>query len=109
MAILELPLRPDLEDYQFETELEGETYQFRVAWNPRPGAYFMGLLDEDETDLKPGVRVVLNTPLYIRDVDNRFPPGQLVAIDTSKTNVEPVFGEFGRRVKLLYIESTELS
>jgi hypothetical protein len=108
MATLELPLRPDLDDYQFETELEGETYQFRVAWNPRAGAYFLSLLDGDENELKPGVRVVLGVPLYIRDTDARFPPGQLIAIDTSHTDVEPAFGEFGRRVKLLYVEAAEL-
>ena len=108
MATLEIPLRPDLDDYQFETELDGETYQLRIAWNARALAYHLSVLDGDGETLKPGIRVVLGIPLGIRDTDARMPPGQIIAIDTAHTDVEPAFGELGRRVKLLYVEAAEL-
>lgn len=108
--MLTIPLRTDLAHYEFQIELEGESFVFELRWNERDGAWALSISDADGNPLLSGRRVVLGTPLLFRKraVSPTLPPGELIAEDTSGTGIEPGIGDLGGRVQLRYLLASEL-
>lgn len=107
MAIVTLPMRPDLPNYGFQVDLEGVSYGFVFRWNDREGSWYFDLLDGEGVTLRAGVKLVLDFPLFLSIASARRPPGQLFAVDTSNTGAEPGAHDLGVRIQLVYYESSE--
>lgn len=109
MATLLIPTVLDAEYWTQKTRLDGRDYLLRFSYNQRLDRYFLDLLDDEETPLVQGIRLVTNWPL-LRHYrwDERVPPGELMAISLQTDVTPPRFGELGegRRVELTYF-STE--
>lgn len=108
MTIQVLPTRTDIGRYNFELELDGQTYTFDFEWNDRDQGWYMTITDINENVLLAGRRIVLNWPLISRYRDAGLPAGTLEAIDTGSNDVEPGFADLGDRVKLLYTPLADL-
>lgn len=107
---LQIPTSAELPSYVQRVTLEGREYVLAFDWNEREGRWFLDLLDNEETPLAVGLKVVVGFPLLRRrKTDPRLPPGDFIAIDSSDTGRDPGFGELGGRVALCYLEAAELA
>ena len=107
--MLILPTRTNIPHYEFEIELDGVSVRLEFRWNDREAAWFFDVLELDASPILQGRKVVLGLPLLGRFADARLPTGDLIAIDTAGTNVEPGIDELGTRVRLCYATAAELA
>jgi hypothetical protein len=90
------------------TQLDGREYLLRFVWHDRTSQWKLGIYDQDENLLVPGVGLKVTWPLLRRFRDARLPPGLLMCVDQSgqDSDVESP-EELGQRVMLLYITSDD--
>jgi hypothetical protein len=92
-------------NYTQRTVLDGREYVLRFRWNQRAAKWYLSLFDQDESPIYVGVKLVINFPLFgPRLVDDRAPPGELLAIDTEATGADPGLHDLGGRIKIVYID-----
>jgi hypothetical protein len=106
MAILNLPVRSDVESYNFSAVLEGTTYLFRFRFNRRAGRWFMDIATSDGVDLVCGIVIQTNVNLIGRFEIDGMPPGLMLAYDESGQAADAGILDLGVTVKLTYQEST---
>lgn len=109
MAVFELPLRSDLERFEFVLTLDAVAYKFLFSWNSRESGWFMSLFLEDDTPVWSGVRVVVNWPLQQRSRVSNRPPGLFMAVDAQETKTDPGLTDLGKRVRLLYFDAESVA
>lgn len=95
-----LPFVPGNANYRLATTLDGDPYILDVRWNGRDGAWYFDLLEEDETPIVHGLKIVLGG--YIgRYVDHLlFKNGVFFAVDTSGQRLPPTLDDLGTRVQV---------
>lgn len=105
-----LPVRAGVPHQQFQVDLDGVPYNFELRWNERAPAWVMALRDASDTPLRQGVRVCLGALLLPHRRSEAFPPGQLLAVDTDGSEVEPGLEDFGEsaRVRLVYLDAADV-
>lgn len=103
-----IPLRSDIPQYDFQVELDGQTYGLNFFWNDRSEAWFMGVSDADGP-IVDGVRVVVGFPLGRRCRDARMPPGTFQAQDTTGAHQDPGLNDLGSRTQIYYIPLADLA
>lgn len=106
---IEIPLPNSVPLFELQIELDGVTYSLELRWNARAGAWFAHLRDAEGGVLVMGRRVVVDFPLFSRTQKAGAPPGQLVAVDTSGKQQDPVLDDLGARVRLIYVTEAELA
>lgn len=109
MATLILPAHHDAPFYDFSVDLEGRSYTFEIRWNARAGVagqWFITTRDADGVILCAGRAIVLGADLLGNSASEALPPGELLAVDTSGADEDPLLGDLGERVLLTYVEST---
>jgi hypothetical protein len=111
MAMWKLDLRYQSNENEFfqTHELDGRRYQFRVTWNERDGASRLSVYQPDGTPLVLSRKIVLGVPLWRGEVDPRLPPGWLIAVDRSRSDVDPSREDLGERVPLIYFDADYLA
>lgn len=108
MAVVEMPVRNDLPDYQFKQELEGTVYTFNFRYNERFACWIMDISDEtNENPIILGTPVQTDVDILSRFIFSELPPGQFICIDETGEQRNPDRDNFGIEVKLFYVESTE--
>jgi hypothetical protein len=106
MAYIQLPVRSDLPAYQFQTELEEETFFFDFEWNERGQYWTMTISNSDEEVIIAGIRLVSGISLLEQFTVAGRPKGRILCVDTTGKNIDPSISDFGSRVLLMYREST---
>lgn len=104
---LTIPLRPDLTDYELTTALDGATYTLRLRWSEREGSWYLDVSSETGDAIALGIKVTLYQELGRRRTASAMPPGALIAVDTSRQDVEPGVSDLGDRVQLIYVPESE--
>jgi hypothetical protein len=109
MSTLLIPTRTDGTPwYDMSIQLDGASYYLEFMWNPREQQWYLSISDANEVLLLSERRISLGLPLLARFRIAGLPLGEIVAIDTSGSNVEAGLTELGARVHLLYIELASL-
>lgn len=103
-----IPLRPDLLHYEMQVSLDETVYTLELQWSGREEAWYLNVRTEAGEPIYSGIKVVVDHPLGMRCRDVRFPPGMLVAHDTTGARQDPGIEDLGARVQLLYHEAAEL-
>lgn len=103
-----LPVVPSVGLYRFGTSILGSPYIFDVRWNSREFAWYMDVLEIDETPIVYGIKIVLGVFLGRRSRHKLFTQGVLIAGDSSGVDREATFDDLGTRIKLIYIPVVEL-
>ena len=103
----QLPLVPSIPFYRFGTTLSDVPYIFDIRWNGRDEAWYMDILQEDETPIRHGVKIVLGALLGRRSRDPAFPLGVMIAADLSGEGREATFDDLGTRVAVYQYEPGE--
>ena len=109
MAELLVPTSPGVHYYTQKTKLDGRDFVLRFAFNERESAWYLSILDEEETPLLLDLKLVANWPLLRHyRYDPRFPPGELMAVDLTGDGAPPGIDELGegKRVELKYFDTT---
>ena len=106
MTTLVMPIRNDVDAYQFQIELESVIYTLDFGYNTRSGRWYMSIYDQvGEVLLVGDIPILINIPLHDQYIDTALPPGRFVAIDETGQNKEATADNFGTEIKLLYEES----
>lgn len=106
MALV-LPLRNDVPVFDFQIELDGQTYGLEFRWNFRSEAWALSLFDVDEQPIALNLGVVADFPIGRRLQSDRMPAGVLVFKDTTGRGLAPGFADLGTRVQLVYLAITD--
>lgn len=93
-----LPLRPSIGQYEFTTVLGGLPFLIGVRWNARAAKWIMDIYTVTREPIRVGIAIVLGAWLGRRCVDERFPPGIMIASDTTGEDVDATFDDLGTRV-----------
>jgi hypothetical protein len=84
--------------------LERVEYLLEFWWNERESAWYFRLADSAGDDLRL-CKLTLDWPLLRGLVDDRRPPGELIATDTLGTGAPAGLQDLGQRVIVRYIEA----
>lgn len=98
----QIPLIPSVGSYELSTTLDNIPYVFDVYWNEREEAWYMHILEEDETPIRQGIKLVLGALLGVRERSERMPDGTFSLVDLSGSNLDATFDDMGIRVVLWY-------
>ncbi len=104
-----LPLVPSLPNYRFGTTLEGEEYVFDIRWNSREESWYMSIFDGEANPIRQNIKIVLGVKLGKRVTHADFPPGAMVAVDTTNRGIEAKYDDLGERVIVVYLSSAEVA
>lgn len=105
--VAQLPLVGSEAFQRFGTTLLGTFYLFDFRWNTRDGAWYFDLLDEFESPIVSGVKVVLGVELGRRTTDQRMPKGVFWAADLSAQGLDATLDDLGTRVVIYFYPFTE--
>lgn len=112
MSTTNLPLIPSNPNYRFGTSLDGVQYVIDIRWNARAnlggGAWYMDVLQADQTPIRMGLKVVLGCVLGGRVTAPEFPQGALFAVDQSGLDVEASLDDLGTRLIVVYVPAADL-
>ncbi len=104
-----IPIDGELGYQSLQVTLDGVEYTIELDWNMRDSRWYLSLLAADGTDLVRGVAVTVDAPLLRRFVGG-FPPGDLMALDTTEAGAEiTAMEELGVRVQLVYLTEAEVA
>ncbi len=106
MALLEIPVFPELLYFTQRTVLDGVPYTFTGRFNTRLDRWVMELQDEEGKDLLLGMVLVADWTLaanFKGRVDGIF-KGDLYILDTTGQGRAADLENFGKEVKLFYNE-----
>jgi hypothetical protein len=105
MAILQLPIVQEMNNYQFRTDLNNETFLFYFYWNSRAAYWTMNIYTDAGDDIITNVPLLLNVDLLANYRHLAVPKGQLFIINVTSANAEATFENFGIDVLLMYKEA----
>lgn len=107
--MLQIPIPPGFASSQ-TLSLEGVLFTLDLRWNSRAQAWVLDLYDGGGALLAGGLRLVADAPLLERfGARTDFPPGELIAFDTSGRGQDPGHADLGTRVPLLYLTAEEVA
>ncbi len=90
--------------------LDGTAYRLAFAWNTTEEYWALDLRRDDGTYLFRGLRLTLGVNILRQFVAAGFPPGSLVAVDTSGQGVEAGRDDlYSGRVTLVYLTAAEVA
>jgi hypothetical protein len=101
--MLTIPLVANLPYYRVATAIEGVTYIFVARWNRRDNAWYFDLLDQRETPVLTGIKLVLGGYLGRASNHPLLTAGTFAAVDTSGAGREATYTDLGARVELRYL------
>lgn len=97
--------------YDFTATLDGVNYAFDFRYNQREACWYFSIGLNDGTDLANGVKVVCGPSLLSTFVDDRLPPGALIAMSSTADNSPPGLSDLapGARVSIIYADAAEIA
>lgn len=108
MAVI-LPCRTDINHYDMQVVLDGVAYTLEFHWSYREESWFLDVKTEAGDPIYVGQKVVIDWGLGRgRCRDPRFPPGLIIAVDSTSRDENPGLNDLGGRVQLLYYPAAEL-
>ena len=105
----DIPFSPSIPFYTLQTTLGEIDYIFVVRWNTRGNAWYFDLLEEDETPITNGLKVVLGALIGAENPNDNRLAGALVATDLTDEGVEPGFDDLGDRVRVYFYPIEEIN
>lgn len=108
--VLVIPTTTGRPYHSLRTRLDGRDYTLRFAWNQREERWYLTILDDEDTVLLAGLKLIANWPLLRHyHSDPRVPPGELAAMDLTEGGGTPPglddLGQ-GKRCELTYYAVT---
>jgi hypothetical protein len=102
----EIPIEPDLTNFDFLIELDGTLYNMSLYWNDREGHWYMDIYNEDLEPLLLGAKLVQSYDMLKDYNDVRLPPGLLLYFKATET-AEEAPDNLGVDYTLVYFTEAE--
>lgn len=114
MSFQRIPVEPSIGSYNFTCAIaynntEGTQYAFDMVWNPRDAAWYMSVLEADETPIVVGCKVVLGAFIGRWSQHPLLQYGVFYAYDVSGSEVDAGFNDLGTRVLVVYAPQEDLA
>lgn len=107
--MIQLSIDPTLPRQRFTLSLDGVRLGVRLGWQERLASWYVDFLDSDNEPILTGRRIAVGDNLFASCSDDRLPPGMLLVIDTTGTDVDPGSADLGDRVLLIYATEAEVA
>lgn len=110
MAAQVLNMESDAPEIVGRWRLDGRIFGLRLHWSDCAQRWLADLSDRDGSQLWTGRTVAAGVDLNRASVGPEYPPGALVAIDSSGAKLDPGRRDLGsaRRVPLIYVPAEDL-
>lgn len=109
MAIDRLPTSTTLPYYEFEVELDGVEFKLEFRFNDRDDAWYMSILDSEDTLLRAGLRVVNSWLLLRLWAEATRPDGEIASVNQGQVLAPPTLNQLGAEVVLTYLDAAEVA
>lgn len=106
--MLVLPVRND-PYFTFDSTLDGRIFRFVFRYNSLYDYFTFDLKTRNDEPLLMGKKLVINYEFIRRYSNERYPPGALVAVDTTGSFDRITLDNFGNEIKFIYISEGELN
>lgn len=100
MAVVYIPFVPKPAD-NFDTELEGISWQIFYRWNYTDRAWYMDLSSVETGTTLKGLKLVNGSNILKPHAVSEL--GKIFVVDTEGRQENPNYDDFGDRFKVLYI------
>lgn len=94
--------------HDYAVVLDGTEYRLKIHYRERNDRWYLSIYDADDEALLLTKKLSIDTRLLVNHVIDGLPPGDFILIDTSGSDVECGWDDFGTRCALVYIEESEL-
>jgi hypothetical protein len=101
-TVQQLPLEGGQAFQTFGTTLLSTSYVINLRWNTRDAAWYFDLLDQNESVIVSGIKIVLGVELGRRTTDQRMPKGVFWAGDLSGQGLDATLFDLGTRVVVYF-------
>lgn len=108
MAVLRIPLPQNVPSFTQRVLLESSEYVFDFRWNQRESRWYLVFSDTAEVPIWAG-KLTPDWPLLAGVVDARRPPGELILMDSLKTEAPAGLGDLDRSFVLRYVEAVTVA
>jgi len=88
--------------------IDGAAYHFDARWNAAEGAWYLDILEEDETPIVNGAKLTVGTFLGARSTHPIFNMSAFVAVDTGGRDADPGLDDLGARVEVRRYTAEEI-
>jgi len=105
MAVIQLKIRSDFDNYRYRVDLDNTTYVFSFKWNTRSERWQITIYASDGETVLISVPLTANADLLTRFRDKNLPKGRLFCIDTTGQWLEPTNESLGETHLLIYEEA----
>lgn len=105
--MIQIPLRNDLDYYEFTIALGGVDYNFTFDWNDRLERWCFDISDATGSPIVQGVDVIVNWLVLGRFRDSRLPKGDLIFGNQDGTDTDPGLSDLGGNCQLYYVEPSD--
>jgi len=105
LAIYQIPVIQERNNYTYTIDLENTTYIFGFYYNTRAGYWTLNIYDATETLIIANIPLLLNVALLAKYNNASLPPGLLYMLNLNEDNAEATFENFGVDVLLMYDEA----
>lgn len=110
--MIEIPLFTDPQ-YTVRADLGTEgaevQYEFEFRYLQRADLYLMSMYTADGEALFEGRPVLLGVRYLLGNTSTRRPPGDLIFVDSTTTNVDAGRNDLGSRVSLIYLTPEDIA
>ena len=103
-----LPLFASTPNYRIRCPLDGVLYIFDVRWNVRDSAWYMDVLQQDETPIRNGMKIVLGGNMGRASTDPFFQKYMLTAVDLTNSGRDATLDDIGVRVVVTVQSVTDI-
>jgi hypothetical protein len=106
-----IPIALSDPNQEFSAQLDGVEFVFRVLWNSVDESWYLELYTSDLRPVLLGQKICVGVPLLIDCSSTLKPAGELIAIDTENTDIDPGLDDFGEdpaRVQLVYLTAEDV-
>ncbi len=110
--IFEIQIEKGASAFSQRATLDGVSYTLDLNWNDRAGAWYLSILDSAGAPLLLSRKLATHAPILKKYKSIAgLPPGELLAVDPSKSIAYAGYDELGpgRGVSLLYYDADELA
>lgn len=102
MAVDIIPTTSKVGAFSQTVELSGETFRLDFRFNTRDGRWFIDIFDDEDTEIRRGVKVLTNWTMLRAWTDGGRPPGDL-QVFRSDTDDDLGEDELGELIELFYV------
>ena len=107
MALVEIPTRHDIFNYEFYISLDNNIFFFEFKYNKRKERWSVNIYDSDKNELLNGIPALTEVDLMSQYVSKSLPAGNFMFMDKEGDQKNAEEDDLGDRVLMIYSDDEE--